>query len=57
MIVPLLRRTAAPAVTALLMLTATTAAIEPAHAAADRIRLGNAGDVSREPAGVAPPSR
>ncbi|MEV6019442.1 MULTISPECIES: pre-peptidase C-terminal domain-containing protein [unclassified Streptomyces] len=47
MIVPLLRRPAAPVATALLMLAATFAATEPAHAAADRIRLGNAGDVSR----------
>ncbi|WP_225860953.1 hypothetical protein [Streptomyces triticiradicis] len=47
MIVALLRGSAASAATALLMLAGTFAATEPAHAAADRIRLGNAGDADR----------
>ncbi|MFD6494528.1 pre-peptidase C-terminal domain-containing protein [Streptomyces sp. NPDC060188] len=47
MSVRFLRRSAAPTVVALLMLGGTLAATGPAHAAADRIRLGNATDVSR----------
>lgn len=47
MSVRLLRRSAAPTVIALLMLGGTLAATGSAHAAADRIRLGNATDVSR----------